>query len=88
MRHGGKLSCQLLTATGDTGQDSSGCPIDTSTQTQFLIDMGAEVSIITPSPAEQRRRDNITLQAANNISIMTCGKHYLTLDLRLKCTFR
>ena len=62
---------------------------DRTTGNKFLVDTGAEVSVIPPSRAErQYRRDSLTLQAANNTSIATYGKRSLTLNLGLRRTFR
>lgn len=56
---------------------------------RFLVETGAELSVIPPSRAErQHRQDNLTLQAANNKSIATYRKHSLTLDFGLRRTFR
>ena len=61
---------------------------DRTTGNKFLVDTGAEVSVIPPSRAErQYRRDSLTLQAANNTSVATYGKRSPTLDLGLHCTF-
>ena len=53
---------------------------DRTTGNKFLVDTGAEVSVIPPSRAERQYRwDSLTLQAANNTSIATYGKRSLTL---------
>ena len=62
---------------------------DRSTGLRFLVDTGAEVSVVPPSPSERlHRRDNLSLQAANNSEIATYGTRSLTLDLGLRRTFR
>ena len=61
--------------------------MDHTTSNKFLVDTGAEVSVIPPHAEQQHRWDSLTLQVANNTSIMTYDKHSLTLDLRLCCTF-
>ena len=62
---------------------------DRSTGLRFLVDTGAEVSVVPPSPSERlHRRDNLSLQAANNPEIATYGTRSLTLDLGLRRTFR
>ena len=62
---------------------------DRTTGSQFLVDTGAEVSIIPPSPAERPRRQwNFSLLAANNTEIATYGVRSLTLDLGLCRPFR
>ena len=56
---------------------------------RFIVDTGAEVSVIPPSRTDRKhRQDNQTLQAVNNTSIATFGTRSLTLDLRLRRTFR
>ena len=61
---------------------------DTSTKLRFLIDTGAEVSIIPPSKYNQLHQpDSLQLQAANNTSITTYGRRSLTLDLGLRRVF-
>ena len=62
---------------------------DHSTNLNFLVDTGAEVSAIPPTRANRNNCQNgLTLQAINNTSIPTYGKRSLSLDLRLRCTFR
>ena len=56
---------------------------------RFLVDTGAEVSVIPPTPAEQKhKQDGLGLQAVNGSSISTFGTRSLTLDLGLRHTFR
>jgi len=56
---------------------------------QFLVDTGAEVSIIPPTPSERtRRQGHFSLQAVNSTTIATYGVRLLTLDLGLRRTFR
>lgn len=62
---------------------------DTITGMQFLVDTGAEVSVMPPSRSDRRRQpDHLTLQAANDAPIKTYGKRSLTLDLGMRRTFR
>ena len=62
---------------------------DRSSGLRFLVDTGTEVSVVPPSRAERKhRQDGLTLQAVNNTSIATYGKRSLTLDLGLRRTFR
>ena len=78
-------------ATGVTGLSTSRLfhITDRVTGTQFLVDTGAEVSVIPPSPSERHKQPHqLTLQAVNNSSIKTFGKRSLTLDLGLRRTFR
>ena len=90
MFHVGKHPSQPLMATGVAGSLPSRLFFitDRSTGAKFLIDTGAEVSVIPPSRTEwQHRQDSLMLQAANNTSITTYGQRSLTLDLGLRCTF-
>ena len=62
---------------------------DRSTNLNFLVDTGAGVSVIPPTRTDwSNRQDGLTLQAVNNTSIPTYGKRSLSLDLRLRRTFR
>ena len=62
--------------------------MDRSSSVRFLVDTGAEVSVVPPSRIERQHQQDLTLQAANNTSITTYGKRSLTLDLGLRRTFR
>ena len=53
----------------------------------FLIDTGAEVSIIPSTSADKNNCCHLTLQAVNNSPISTFGTHSLTLNLGLRRTF-
>ena len=78
-------------ATGVAGQSTPSHLFriyDPSTTLSFLIDTGAEVSVITPSVLEKQCQQELILQAANNSSIATYGKKSLTLDLGLRRTFQ
>ncbi|BHF72606.1 hypothetical protein SprV_0401567400 [Sparganum proliferum] len=54
----------------------------------FLVDSGAEVSVVPPTPAERKTRSSFCLTAANNSSIPTFGQRSITLDLGLRRIFR
>ncbi|BHF71885.1 hypothetical protein SprV_0401494600 [Sparganum proliferum] len=56
--------------------------------TKFLVDSGAEVSVVPPTPAERKNRSSFCLTAANNCSISTFGQRSITLDLGLRQIFR
>ena len=88
---GGKRSGQSLVATSATGLLPSRLfyVTDRPTGLRFLVDTGAEVSVVPPSRAEcKNRTEQSGLQAVNNSPIATYGKRSLTLDLGLRCTFR
>ena len=51
----------------------------------FLVDSGAEVSILTPSQYDRKwRRSGVTLSAANGADIASFGTRYSTLRLGSK----
>ena len=61
---------------------------DRSTGVRFLVDTGAEVSVI-PATAEERRRTSTSQPCAvNNTAIAAYGERSLTLDFGLRRTFR
>lgn len=87
---GGKRPGQPLVAADVAGHINS-CLFyitDQLTGLRFLIDTGAEVSIIPPSHTERQCKQGMTLRAANNTSIATYGKRSLTLSFGLRRTFR
>jgi len=58
---------------------------DSNSGHRFLIDTGAEVSIIPPSPAERKNKQECSgLRAINGSPIATFGTRSLTLDLGLR----
>ena len=56
--------------------------------TRFLIDTGAEVSLLPPTHSEKRHCSPLHLQAVNRTSITTYGDKSLTLDLGLHRIYR
>ena len=87
----GKRPDPSLAATSVTGFPTSRLfyVTDRTTSVQYLVDTGAEVSVIPPSHSDQPRQpEHFTLQAVNNTSIKTYGKRSPTLDLGLRRTFR
>ena len=88
---GGKREGQALGATGVPGQNPSRLfyVTDRLSGTRFLVDTGAEVSVIPPSQAERKhKQEEYTLQAVNHTAIPTFGNRSLTLDIGLRRTFR
>ena len=62
--------------------------VDCVTGTSFLVDTGAEVSVIPPSPADSvRQQGGLVLWAANGTIINTIGTCSHTLDLGLQHQF-
>ena len=85
----GKRPGQPLVATGVAGPSLS-CLFyltDKSNALRFLVDTGAEVSIIPPNVKDFNHPSTLTLQAVNNSAIPTFGTRSLTLNLGLHCPF-
>lgn len=62
---------------------------DQNSKLRFLVDTGAEVSILPVPPSiHPSKRQPCTLQAANKTPIATYGERSLTLDIGLRRTFR
>ena len=55
---------------------------------RFLVDTGAQVSVIPPAATDRNLSSNLTLQAVNNTTIRTYGTRSLTLNLGLRRIFR
>ena len=61
--------------------------IDLNNRLRFLIDSGAEISLIPPKPSERLTLNpNFVLQAVNRSNIKTYGQKLLELDLGLRRT--
>ena len=60
---------------------------DHTSGTRFMVDTGAQVSIIPASKWEAASSATLTLQAANNTPISTHGQRYLNLNLGLNRSF-
>ena len=87
----GKRSGQPLVATGAAGRSLGRLFYirDRTSGVSFLVDTGAEVSVLPPSgPPSSRRPTGFDLRAANNSAIATFGTRSLTLNLGLRRTFR
>ncbi|CAH8456700.1 unnamed protein product [Dicrocoelium dendriticum] len=89
-REAGKLLGRSVTATDATGQHQSRLirVRDLTSGTEFLVDTGAEVSVIPRSPDEVVSPSPTKLRAANGTPIATFGEKLLTLNLGLRRTFR
>lgn len=62
--------------------------IDTNTNAKFLIDTGADISVLPPRPADKRNKYNKTkLYAANGSVISTYGERRAILSLGLRRVF-
>ena len=81
---------QPLMATIVTGQQPSSLfyATDSLTGLCFLVDTGADISIIPPSVSERKhRKDNFSLQAVNNTPIVTYGTQLRTTNIGLRSKF-
>ena len=86
----GKPSRQSVTATTVTGRPPSRLLFvyDKSSGLRFLVDTGAQVSVIPPGSVKRDLQPtSYTLQAANGTAIKTFGQRLLTLDLGLRRNF-
>ncbi|BHF73760.1 hypothetical protein SprV_0401684300 [Sparganum proliferum] len=61
---------------------------DKSSGLRFLVDTGAEVSVIPPLRRHRLKPSQFSLQAANITTISTYGQRSLTLDLGLRRRFQ
>ena len=62
---------------------------DRSNGFRFLVDTGAEVSVIPPSATDRKhRRTSLSLQAVNDSPIATYGDRLLTVNIGLRRTFQ
>nr|VZH94975.1 unnamed protein product [Spirometra erinaceieuropaei] len=61
---------------------------DKSSGLRFLVDTGAEVSVIPPLRRHRLKPSQFSLQAANSTTISTYGQRSLTLDLGLRRRFQ
>lgn len=62
---------------------------DRSTKVRYLVDTGAEVSVVPPTSEDRRyRQETPPLQAVNGSTIKAYGEKSLTLNIGLQRTFR
>lgn len=61
--------------------------MDRKSGIRFLIDTGADVSVIPHHIAKPTKSSNITLYAANNSTIKTYGEIQLSIDIGLRRLF-
>ena len=54
---------------------------DRTTGTRFLVNTGADVSVLPPSATEKRKPAPMVLQAVNRSTISTFGEKSMTLDI-------
>lgn len=86
-----KLSGRSLAATSVAGQSPQGRLFyvrDRCSSLRFLVDTGAQVSIIPPSRSDCAvKQGEFRLQAINGSDIPTYGVRSLTIDIGLRRTF-
>lgn len=61
---------------------------DRTSAIRFLVDTGADVSVVPANARDRRNKGNFTLFAANNSRIATYGERILRLDLQLRRDFK
>ena len=87
----GKLPSQRLEATrsaGPTPHSRLFYVTDPITGTRFLVDTGADVSVLPPARADRKTISPLTLQAVNTSSIATFGERSMTIDIGLRRVYR
>lgn len=84
-----KLDGRSQVATSDYGQGSSRLILfDKSTHMSFLVDTGADISVIPPTSSERQNSPSLfNLVAANNSKIQTFGQRKLIISLGLRRDF-
>ena len=90
MPQGGKRPCRSLEATTDLRASTSRLLTiaDPVSKLSYLIDTGAEISVLPPCHGDRlNASDGIQLQAANGSSIRTFGDRSVQLDLGLAKAF-
>ena len=90
LQKGGKRLGHSLSAASAAGHSPSRLLFlhDKISGRRFLIDTGAEVSIIPPTTADRKHKPDLGLRAVNGSSIPTYGTRSLTIDLGLRRMFR
>ncbi|BHF75588.1 hypothetical protein SprV_0501868400 [Sparganum proliferum] len=87
----GKQVSQRIDATVFSGSSGSGRTFyvcDTATRRRFLVDTGAQISVVPPTAADRRfPNPGLHLQAANCSPIPTFGSLSLTLNIGLRRSF-
>ena len=62
---------------------------DRTNKLTFLVDTGAQISVLPPTRSDRlRKQEGYTLSAVNGTAIATYGTRSLTLNLGLRRTFR
>lgn len=83
-----KLKRSTLAAVGDRSHISRRLFLtDRSSGSRYLIDTGADISVIPPSYSDRRKKTDRKLYAANGTSINIYGERLLVLSLGLRRNF-
>ncbi|BHF61905.1 hypothetical protein SprV_0100488500 [Sparganum proliferum] len=86
-----KPASRRIDATVFSGSPSSGRTLyvcDKVTRRRFLVDTGAQISVVPPTPVDRRcPSPGLHLQAANCSPISTFGSRSLTLNIGLRRSF-
>lgn len=77
-----------MSETGQTPNNYRLFITDPMTNIRFLIDTGADVSIIPPSRLEKQKTPNSFLYAANNSKIPVYGEKWITISIGLRRPFK
>lgn len=84
-RSAGKQTAPLSSATDRLGAAQSRLIIrDRISGIRFLVDTGADVSVLPSVYQRRKHKSNYTLYAANGSAIATYGQRLLRLDLGLR----
>lgn len=85
----GKLERRSVDAafTDDTIKSSRLFINDKTSKLRFLVDTGADISVIPPKQADKKNVSNLVLYAANNATIQTYDSKTIFLDLGLRRNF-
>ena len=63
------------------------CIFDPGSKLCFLVDTGAEVSVLPPTKADKMHQESTKLRAANGTTIAIYGRRFLQLNLKLRRDF-
>lgn len=88
-QEGGKLTPEVSSAAGTSDAILRRLFVkDRNSGKQFLVDTGADVSVIPRTPKIKRNKSKFVLHAANGTPIPTYGQQLLQLDFGLRRAFR
>lgn len=84
----GKLIAPVVAAAAATGKSRRLFIICRKTGLRFLVDTGADVSVVPATDDERRQESSLHLSAINHSSIKTYGTRLLDIDLNLGRSFK